>query len=201
MESFDSNVDIRMHLFERLLMVRRNNPHIRRTSFGSSASPEREVRRLDKAQWTERFALERVPKEDLDALVHDFLEVSQKKKAAECFRIEANFRSSFRSPDGKNHIHELKQRLVKKISLLEIDEVQSELDQISPDILQTCLVFRTELLLLKLFQILRSGQFQTGLAFASQEILPQIRCKVALSSPCRRSSSRYSKKFCRCRSG
>ena len=182
-------------------MVRRNNPNMRRTSFGSSASPEKEVRRVDKAQWTERFSLERVPKEDLDALVHDFLEVSQKKKAAECFRIEANFRSRFRSAAGKNLIRELKQKLVKKISLLEIDEVQSELDQISHDILQTCQIFKTELNLLKLFAMLRSGEFQAGMEFASKEVLPLLRSKVASSSSHRRNSKRCLKKFYQYRSG
>lgn len=190
-----------MHLFERLLMVRRNTPNMRRTSLGSSTSPEREVRRVNKVQWAERFALERVPKEDLDALVHDFLDVSQKKKAAECFRIEANFTSSFRSTACKNHIRELKQKLAKKISLLEIDEVLSELDQISPDILQTCQIFRTELCLLKLFAMLRSGEFQAGLVFAMNQVLPQVRSKVASSSPRRRSLKPCLKKFYRHRSG
>ena len=182
-----------MHLFERLLMVRRNNPNMRRTSFGSSTSPERELRRVDKLQWSECFTLERVPKEDLDALVFDFLEVSQKKKAAECFRIEANFRSRPQSAAGKNPIRELKQRLSKKIGLLEIDEVQSELDQISHDILQTCQVFKTELKILKLFTLLRSGEFEAGLAFASQEVLPLVKCKVASSLPAEEARNAFRK--------
>ena len=92
MESIDSIIDIRMHLFERLLISRRNRSVPYRRMDRHAESPEKERKSISREDWEARFDREKVLKEDLDLLIHDFLDHSGKKAASESFKMEANLK-------------------------------------------------------------------------------------------------------------
>ncbi|TFK30353.1 lish motif-containing protein [Coprinopsis marcescibilis] len=123
---------------------------------------------IKKEDWDKRLHEVKITKEDLNALIMDYLVIEGYKSAAEQFSQEANLAPTvdFDSIESRMVIREALQRG-------DVEDAITRVNDLNPGILDTNPALYFRLQQQKLIEYIRSGRIGEALKFAQEELAPR----------------------------